>query len=96
MAKDRAVGCPMTDEHRRARILVSAGIAPDAALSDRAREAVDTLMARTDDEVEALLAMLVLIGEGRRPPTYPPITLPAGLEYPDPRPRVKRPGPPIC
>ena len=85
------------DEHRRARILVLAGISPCAALSGRAQTAVDRLMACPDDEVEALLAMLVLIVEGRRPPEYPPVMAARdGLEYPDPRPSLKRPGPPVC
>lgn len=75
-----------SDEHRRAQILISAGISPGATLSDRAQAALDTLMARTDDEVEALLARLVLIVEGRQQMEYPPVTAPPhGLEYPNPR-----------
>jgi hypothetical protein len=85
-----------TDKHRRARIIVSAGISPDAALSGRAKAAVDTLMARTDDDVDALLALLVLVVEARQPTQHPPVSKPPdGVDYPNPRPSVKRPGPPI-
>jgi len=50
------------DEHRRARILVLAGISPCAALSGRAQTAVDRLMACPDDEVEARLLALPGVG----------------------------------
>jgi hypothetical protein len=86
----------MTDQHLRARILVAAGISPDRALSARAQTAVATLLACRDHEVEALLALLVLVGEARRPRDHADgAQLACRLEYPNPRPGVtRRPAPP--
>ena len=81
----------MTDQHLLAPILVAAGISPDRVLSARAQAAIATLLACRDHEVEALLALLVLVGEARRPRDHADGAQPAcRLEYPNPRPGAPR------
>ncbi|HET8617371.1 MAG TPA: hypothetical protein VFM27_00330 [Acidimicrobiales bacterium] len=86
------MGEDATAEHRRNRILVAAGITPGAELSEPARAALATLEAQPALVVDAILAMLVLLIEGRRPPDSPPASS-GRLVYPNPaaRPRATLP-----
>jgi hypothetical protein len=74
------------DERQRVRVLIATGITPDRALSDRARAALDRLVAQPAKVVEDLLT---LIHESKVPIETPPRS--DRLHYPSPRLKARKP-----